>query len=92
MKTNKQHGLIKLIILIVIAIAVLSWYGIDIKEFFMSEQMQKNLGYIWNFIKEIWTNYLAGPAHKLWTIWLEYFWGPFMNMLGRGDHTNVLNP
>jgi hypothetical protein len=90
--TNKQSGLIKMIIVIVIAIAILSWYGVDIKEFFTSEQAQKNFGYVWNFISDVWTTYLADPAHKLWGIWVTYFWDPFMGMLAREDHTGALNP
>jgi hypothetical protein len=65
---NKNGGLIKWIILIVIAVLILSWFNVDIKEFFMSEQVQRNFGYIWNFIKDTWSTYLAGPATKLWGI------------------------
>lgn len=65
---NKQGGLIRMIIIIVIAIIILSYFGVDIKEFFMSEQVQKNFGYVLNFIKNVWTDYLAAPAHKLWGI------------------------
>ena len=43
---SQQKGLIKMIIIIVIAIAILSWYGVDIKEFFTSPQVQKNFGYV----------------------------------------------
>ena len=68
---NKQSGLIKMIIVIIIAIAVLSYYGFDIKNFFTSPQAQKNFGYIWNFIKDVWFHYLAGPAHRLWDFILE---------------------
>jgi hypothetical protein len=78
---NKKGGLVKIIILIIIAIAVLSWYGVDIKEFFTSPQVQKNFGYVWNFIKELWSNYLTDPAHKVWGIWLTYIWGPFINII-----------
>lgn len=78
---NKKGGLVKMIILIIIALAVLSWYGVDIKEFFTSPQMQTNLGYIWNFIQEVWSSFLAAPAHKLWGIWLTYAWGPFMDVI-----------
>jgi hypothetical protein len=92
MKNNKEAGLIKMIILIVIAIAILSWYGVDIKEFIMSEQFQKNWGYVINFIKDIWSDYLAAPAHYLWGIWVTYLWDPFMNMLKVEDHTGVLTP
>ena len=67
---NKKGGvsLISTIIIIVIIIAILSWYGFDIKDFFTSPQAQKNFGYVWNFISDIWSNYLAGPVIKLWSI------------------------
>lgn len=81
-----------MIIIIVIAIAILSWYGVDIKKFFTSPQAQKNFGYIWDFIKNVWTNYLESPALKLWGIWTDYIWGPLLNMLKRGDTTTILKP
>jgi hypothetical protein len=90
--TNKQGGLIKLIIIVVIAILVLSWFGVDIKEFITSESVQKNLSYVWTLITDTWTNYLATPAHKVWVIWVQYIWDPFMEMLKLKEHTDVLTP
>jgi Holliday junction DNA helicase RuvB len=80
-RKNKQGGLIKMIIVIIIAIAILSWYGMDIKDFFTSPQAQKNFGYVWTFLKDAWTNYLAVPAHKVWGIWLTYGWEPLLNII-----------
>lgn len=87
---NKQGGLIKLIIIIIIAILVLSWFGVDIKEFITSDQVQKNLSYVWGFITDTWTNYLAAPAQKLWAVWVQYIWDPFMEILKLKEHTDVL--
>jgi len=78
---NKQGGLIKIIIIIVIAIAILSYYGFDIKNFFTSPQAQKNFSYVWGFITDIWTNYLAEPAIWLWGICLQYVWTPLMKLI-----------
>jgi len=91
-KTKKQ-GLIKMIIIIIIAIAILSYFGVDIKNFFTSPQAQKNFGYVWDIIKDVWNNYLAAPADKLWAVWIQYIWGPFIEMLKRGDHASgIINP
>ena len=87
---NKQGGLIKMIIIIIVAILILSWFGVDIKEFFTSDQVQRNLGYVWGFITDTWHNYLAAPALKLWGIWVSYIWDPFMEMLKLKEHTDVL--
>jgi hypothetical protein len=78
---NKEQGLIKMIILIVIAIAILSYYGVDIKDFFTSPQFQKNFGYVTEFIGDTWTTYLAEPAGRVWDIWVSYVWKPFVNIL-----------
>lgn len=70
---NHQQGLIKMIILIVIAIVILSYYGVDLKKVFTSPQVQKNLGYVWNFITMLWNDYLAAPATFVWGIILNLF-------------------
>jgi hypothetical protein len=66
MKINQKSGFIKMVILIIIAIAVLSWYGI-------------NLDQISAFVVSIWNKFLATPAKFLWTTWVEHIWVPFMN-------------
>jgi hypothetical protein len=66
MKTNK--GFIKMIIVIIIAIAILAYYGINLKD-------------IWNFILSIWNNFLLGPAEYLWNLWVQYIWTPFLGSL-----------
>jgi amino acid transporter len=78
---NKQGGLIKMIIIIIIAILILSWFGVDIKKFFESEQVKNNLGYVWNYVSGIWHDYLAAPAQKVWDVWIQYIWDPLILML-----------
>jgi hypothetical protein len=63
-QTNR--GFIKSIIIIIVAIAILSYYGINLKD-------------IWDFIVKIWDNFLVGPATYLWDLWVQYVWTPFMN-------------
>lgn len=68
MKINKQAGLIKNIILIIIAIAILSYLGINLKD-------------IWNFLVNIWNDLLETPFKILWDMWIEHIWTPFMNSI-----------
>jgi len=63
---NKTSGFIKMIIVIIIAIAILSYYGINLKQ-------------IWDFILYIWNTFLAQPAMFLWAQWVEHIWIPFIN-------------
>lgn len=49
-----QAGLAKLIILIVIAILILSYWGINIQNIAESETGRANFNYIWQIILKIW--------------------------------------
>ena len=46
-----------MIIIIIIAIAILSYYGVDIKDFVTSPQVQKNFSFVWN----LWLQYIWDP-------------------------------
>lgn len=69
--TNKEKsgGLIKMIIVIIIAILILSYFGIDLKNFINSDQVQKNLGYAW------------GIVVKIWDLFIDYIWHPIVSLL-----------
>jgi hypothetical protein len=68
MKNKSQVGIIKTIILIIIAIAILSYFGI-------------NLNSILGFIVDVWNTYLAGPLSVLVNVWVKFIWTPFLNSL-----------
>lgn len=68
MKTNNQAGLIKNIILIIIAIAILSYLGINLKD-------------VWDFLVGVWENLLETPFKILWDLWIEHIWTPFLNSI-----------
>lgn len=47
MKNNYQRGFIKEILLIVIAIIILSYFGVSIKEVLDKEAVKNNFFYVW---------------------------------------------
>lgn len=72
MKNNSQQGLVKLIILIIVAIIALSYLGINIQKIAESEAGQANFGYIWGMVLKAWDwlcdlyqQYLAGYLSDL---------------------------
>lgn len=65
MKINRQAGFIKAIIIIIIAIAVLSYFGINMKE-------------IWEFILKIWYRLLETPFKIVWDFMINKIWEPFL--------------
>ncbi len=65
-KTGREHGFIKAIILIVIILAILAYWGFDIKKVLTSPEFKEKGAFIWNWIKDLWTNYI-------W-YWLMWVW------------------
>jgi len=61
----KQQGIVKLIIIIVIAILILSYLGINIKNVAESDVGRSNFGYIGGWIAKLWA-------------WLVELWGQFI--------------
>lgn len=76
MKINQnQRGFIKYVILIVIGILILSYFGFDIKKTVESEQSQSNLSYVWGLAVYVWDHFLAGPVIWVWSkIIVGFLW------------------
>jgi hypothetical protein len=64
-KTNNK-GFIKAIIVIVIAFAILAYWGYDIKRILSSPEFKEKLVFIWNWARDLWTNYIVIWAKWLW--------------------------
>lgn len=72
---RRNAGLIKTIIIIIIAIAVISYLGFDLKKVFESDQSKDNFSYVWNAVKYVWNNFLAGPVVWIWqNIVIDIVW------------------
>lgn len=74
--------MIKYIILAIILIAILSFFGFNIKSFIERDIVQNNFSYVWNAIKYGWDNFLARPADYLWNdVFVNLLWEPFISAL-----------
>lgn len=72
MKNNNQRGLIKLIVIIVLAILAISYFGINIQQIAESDTGKANFGYVWSILEKVWAwlvemyqNYLADYVEKI---------------------------
>ncbi len=90
MKRQTNGGLVGLIIMIVIGIFALSYFGISIRGITESDTGKENIGFVKETSIKIWDGYLKKPAEYLWyDIWLDLSWHPFVETLkslkaGRG--------
>lgn len=57
-----KKGLIKTIIVIVIALIVLGYFGFNVADIINSPTVQANLNSAWGFVSMVWNNYLAAPV------------------------------
>jgi len=62
----QKRGFIKLLISIVIALIILSYFGFDLRSVIESPQTQANLDYFWSILLNIWNNYIWKALVYLW--------------------------
>ncbi len=78
--------MIKWIIIILITIIVLSFFGYDLKAIIDSPLTQKNLNYTKSGVEYVWDGYLKGPLTYLYkNIFIGILWKAFIHNLGRID-------
>lgn len=76
-----------MIIVIIIALIILGYFGFDIQKIITSDTVHRNLTYVWDFVKTFWTNYLAAPVIFFWDKFVVgIVWKIFQNGL---SHINV---
>jgi len=80
LKTNK--GLVKIIIIIIIGIVILSYFGFNIREIVEDPTTQNNLTYVWGLAVSFWENFLKAPIMYLWqNIFVDLIWDLFLSAL-----------
>lgn len=81
--------MIKWIIILIIIIAVLSYFGINIQSVLESPTSQNNYSFVWNAALNIWNAYLKAPFDYVWNHVLSIIWGAFeqgLNNLKNGKN------
>lgn len=83
-KNDTNKGLIKAIILIVIALIILGYFGLNLRNIINSPTVQDNFAYAEGLIVNIWNNYLSRPAAYLWNnVFIDLIWNPAISNLER---------
>lgn len=81
MYIKKDAGFIKWIILIVVALIILGFYGFDLKSAIEKPTVQKNISYVTDIVVNIWTKFIKKPFLFLEGLFLDYIWHPAFNLL-----------
>lgn len=60
-----NKGFIKIVLLVIVAILILSYFGVDIRGFLDSPKVKENFFYAWNFLVDIWNDYIVNALKKV---------------------------
>jgi hypothetical protein len=61
-----KSGFIKTVLIIVVALVVLGFFGYNLRDIVDSPDVRDNLSYLWEIIVKIWNNFIIGPAIWIW--------------------------
>ncbi|MDB5238807.1 MAG: protein of unknown function with transrane region [Candidatus Parcubacteria bacterium] len=93
MKKNRMagnRGFIKTIIIIVIALLAISYYGLNLRSLADSPTTKDNFSYVASTTVNVWNKYLSKPATYVWNqIFLHLIWEPAMGKLRNMDHVDL---
>lgn len=89
----KNRGVIKIILLIVVALLVLSYFGFNLRNLANSPTTQDNFGYVASTTVTVWDKYLKDPLTYVWKdIFIEIIWNPAIDnikRLNRGEKDDI---
>jgi len=81
---NDNRGLVKWILIVVIAVIILSYFGFDLRSIVEADATQDNLGYVWGGVVMVWNEYLSTPVLYFWhNIFIDLLWDSFVENMER---------
>jgi|SRR3989344_3976687 len=84
MYNRPQGGFIQLIIILIIVLIVLGYFGFNIQQIIQSPSVSGNLNYVWGLAVNLWSNYLIVPVTFVWNkIIVGMFWNTFTNLIDK---------
>jgi hypothetical protein len=90
---SPESGLVRTILIILIAVLVLAYFGIDLRAIVSSPTGQSNLTFIKDILVYVWQNFLARPVMFLWNdVFVGILWETFkgaMDNIKTGEPTEL---
>jgi len=95
-KDSGQEGIIGWIILIIIAILILSYFGFSLRDLGDDPTTQDNFSFVIEWVRVVWEDYLSGPVTWIWENIIEFIWNDLflanLERLKDGDSLGDLAP
>ena len=77
----KNQGFIQIIIILALLIIILSLLGVSLSALSQNPILRDNFGFIGNWIKWLWNNYLSSSFWYFYQIFMELIWNPSLDTL-----------
>ena len=86
MHNIQQGGFIKLIIILVIILIVLGYFGFNVQQILQSPSVSGNLNYVWGLAVSFWNKVLVVPVTFIWNkIIVGMFWNTFTTLIDKAQ-------
>ncbi len=89
----RDRGLIGWIVIFVVILLILSYYGFSLRNLVQAPVTQDNFGYVATTTVSFWDTYLEQPATYLWNdVFISLIWNPAIENLTamkNGEPTNI---
>jgi len=93
LSAQRNTGIIKFLIIIIVLILLLSYFNIDVRGIIEAPKTQENFSYVYGWIAFVWSEYLANPVRYFWNnIFIDLLWESFVDNLERikrGESTDL---
>jgi len=93
---NPESGLILWIIIIIVALLALSYFGFSLRDLGEDETTQDNFSYVTEWLRFVWENYLREPAVWIWENIVSFIWNDLflenLQRLQNGEDFSDLAP
>lgn len=76
-----KGGFIQIIIILALLVMILSLLGVSLSALFENPILRDNFGFIWDWIRWLWNNYLNVPFWYIYEIFVELIWEPSLDTL-----------
>lgn len=92
-----QQGLIRFLILLVIAVIILSVAGVSLDEVFGNKLVHSNFGFIFKWSRYIYDRFLEKPINITIRLWKDLVWDTFLQTIdnlrqGRNAYDGIIPP
>lgn len=83
---NRHGGFVKLVVVLVIVLIVLGYFGFNVREIVNSPTVKGNLNYVWDLAVTVWEKVLVGPVMFIWNkVIVGMFWNNFVNLIDKAQ-------